>query len=131
MAHDVFVSYSKEDKLVADAVVAGLESRSIRCWFAARDITPGSSWGEPIIKAIEGSQFMVIILSANSNESKEVLREVEQAVVNNVTIIPFRIEDMQPFGAMAYYLSSEHWIDAISTPLDNHIHKLVSIIKGY
>lgn len=46
MAHDVFVSYSNKDKPVADAVIAGLENKGIRCWVAPRDITPGSSWGQ-------------------------------------------------------------------------------------
>jgi hypothetical protein len=124
MAHDVFISYSNKDKPVADAVVAGLENNGIRCWVAPRDITPGSSWGEAIISAIEGSKFMVIILSGNSNRSKQVVREVERAVANDVIIIPFRIENIDPTGAMAYFLSTEHWLDAITPPLERHIEKL-------
>jgi hypothetical protein len=131
MAHDVFVSYSHKDKPVADAVVAGMENRGIRCWFAPRDITPGSSWGEAIINAIEGSRIMVIILSGHSNRSSQVVREVERAVANNVIIIPFRIEDMQPFGALAYFLSTERWLDAITPPLDKHIQKLIKTILSF
>jgi hypothetical protein len=129
MAHDVFVSYSNKDKPIADAVVAGLEKSGIRCWVAPRDITPGSSWGDAIISAIEGSRFMVIILSGNSNRSKQVIREVERAVANNVIIIPFRIENIDPTGAMAYFLSTEHWLDAITPPLERHIEKLQSTLQ--
>jgi hypothetical protein len=129
MAHDVFVSYSNKDKPVADAVVAGLENKGIRCWVAPRDITPGSSWGEAIISAIEGSRFMVIVLSDNSNRSKQVVREVERAVANNVIIIPFRIENINPTGAMAYFLSTEHWLDAITPPLEQHIEKLQTTLQ--
>jgi len=128
MAHDVFVSYSSKDKQIADALVAGLENRGIRCWFAPRDIAPGSSWGEAIINAIEGCKIMVIILSGHSNRSRQVLREVERAVANNVIIIPFRIENIDPTGAMAYFLSTEHWLDAITRPLDKHIQKLINTI---
>ena len=32
MAHDVFVSYSDDDRLVADKVCAALEGTGIRCW---------------------------------------------------------------------------------------------------
>jgi hypothetical protein len=129
MAHDVFVSYSNKDKPVADAVVAGLEKSGIRCWVAPRDITPGRSWGDAIISAIEASRFMVIILSGNSNQSKQVIREVERAVANNVIIIPFRIENIDPTGAMAYFLSTEHWLDAITPPLEWHIEKLQSTLQ--
>ncbi|NJD60374.1 MAG: hypothetical protein C3F13_17980 [Anaerolineales bacterium] len=131
MSHDVFVSYSNKDKPVADAVVAGLEHKGIRCWVAPRDIAPGSSWGEAIISAIEGSRFMVIILSGNSNRSKQVVREVERAVANSVIIIPFRIENIDPTGAMAYFLSTEHWLDAITPPLERHIEKLVTTLQRF
>jgi hypothetical protein len=131
MAHDVFVSFSSKDKPVADAVVAGLENRGIRCWVAPRDITPGISWGDAIINAIEGSRFMVIILSENSNRSKQVVREVERAVANNVIIIPFRIDNMDPTGAMAYFLSTEHWLDAITPPLERHIEKLITTLQHF
>ena len=131
MAHDVFVSYSNKDKNVANAIVAELEQEGIRCWIAPRDINPGRSWGEAINEAIEGSHFMVIVLSANSNQSRQVVREVERAVANNVIIIPFRIEDIDPTGAMAYFLSTEHWLDALSPPLEKHIIKLTHSIKVF
>ena len=31
MAHDVFISYSKKDKAVADAICARLEQDGVRC----------------------------------------------------------------------------------------------------
>jgi hypothetical protein len=124
MAHDVFVSYSSKDKPVADAIVAGLEYKGVRCWIAPRDITPGISWGQAISEAIEESRIMVVILSGNSNQSRQVLREVERAVAKDVVVIPFRIQDIDPTGAMAYFLSSEHWLDAITPPLEKHIEKL-------
>jgi hypothetical protein len=129
MAHDVFVSYSHKDKPVADAVVAGLEKKGIRCWIAPRDVTPGTSWGDAIIGAIEACKIMIVILSANSNQSRQVVREVERAVANGVIIIPFRIEKIDPTGAMAYFLSTEHWLDAITPPLEEHIEKLGNTVQ--
>ncbi|MFC2063625.1 TIR domain-containing protein [Chloroflexota bacterium] len=131
MAHDVFISYSSKDKPIADAVVAGLENQGIRCWIAPRDISPGSSWGQTIIEAIEGSKFMVIILSGNSNSSNQVIREVERAVAKDVIIIPFRIENIDPTGAMEYFLFSDHWLDAITPPLEKHIQKLATTIQVF
>jgi len=124
MAHDVFVSYSTEDKPVADAVVAHLEQEGIRSWIAPRDIVPGSSWGDAIVDAIGGSRVMVLVLSANSNRSRQVIREVERAVASDVIILPFRIENSDPTGAMAYFLGTEHWLDALTPPLEKHIERL-------
>jgi hypothetical protein len=129
MAHDIFVSYSSKDKPVADAVVAGLEGQGIRCWIAPRDVLPGTSWGDAIVSAIASSKIMVVVLSENSNNSRQVIREVERAVASNVIIIPFRIENIDPTGAMAYFLSTEHWLDALTPPLERHIQELQTTIQ--
>lgn len=131
MAHDVFISYSSNDKTIADAVVAGLEQKGVRCWVAPRDLTPGVSWGQGIAEAIEKSRVMVVIISENANQSKQVAREVERAISKDVTVIPFRIENIDPTGAIAYFLSSEHWLDAITPPMESHINKLGSVVKVF
>jgi hypothetical protein len=90
MAHEVFISYSSKDKPVADAICSGVESRGMRGWMAPRDILPGATWGEAIVNAIRESKVMVLVLSSSSNESVQVLREVERAVNKGVIILPFR-----------------------------------------
>lgn len=131
MAHDVFVSHSSTDKSIADAVVAGLEQKGIRCWVAPRDLTPGISWGQGIAEAIEKSQVMVVIMSEKANQSKQVAREVERAISNDVAVIPLRVQNIDPTGALAYFLASEHWLDAITPPLERHIEKLGSAIESF
>src|SRR5271163_2803116 len=120
MAHDVFISYSSKDKTTADATCAVLESAGIRCWVAPRDILPGHDWGESIIDAITGSRAMVLVFSANANESVQVKREVERAVAKAIPIIPFRIEDVLPTRSMEYFVSATHWLDAFTPPLERH-----------
>ena len=73
---------------------------------------------------------MVIILSGNSRSSNQNVREVELAVANNVIIIPFQIDNINPAGVMADLLSPEHWLDAISPPLEKHIQKLIDVISS-
>ena len=127
---DVFVSYSTEDKAVADAVVAGLEQEGLRCWIAPRDVLPGTHWGESIVNAIASVRVMVLILSDNSNRSRQVLNEVERAVSNDTIIIPFRIDAIDPSGAMALFVGSEHWLDALTPPLEEHIDRLAYSIDA-
>jgi TIR domain len=64
MAYDVFISYASEDKIVADAVCARLESHAVRCWIAPRDVLPGMAYGEAIIDAIQGCRVMILVFSA-------------------------------------------------------------------
>ncbi len=129
MAHDVFVSHSSADKPIADAVCAALEHNGIRVWIAPRDILAGQIWGEAIIDAIAGSKVMVVIFSSNSNSSSQVLREVERAVNKGVAIIPFRIENVAMSKSLEYFLSSPHWLDALTEPIERHIQNLNRIIQ--
>jgi class 3 adenylate cyclase len=131
MPHDVFISYSSIDKAIADAVVAGLELKGVRCWVAPRDLIPGVAWGKGICEAIENSKVIVVILSENSNHSNQVARELERAVANKVVVVPFRIQDVVPTGAIAYFISSEHWLDAITPPIENHIDKLRNVLQHF
>jgi hypothetical protein len=126
MSHDIFISYSSKDKIVADAVVAALEKKDIRCWYAPRDIRPGAEWGDAITHAINDSALMLLVFSKNSNRSKRVLDEIYYAILKEKTILPFRIENLDPRGAMLLHLSSRHWLDAYDPSWEAHINKLVN-----
>ncbi len=106
MGHDVFVSYSNKDKAVADTIVASMEKNGIRCWYAPRDIKPSEDWGESIIKAIENSQIFLLVFSENANKSRHVLDELILAINEEKTVLPFRVENLEPKGAMRLHLSS-------------------------
>lgn len=112
MPHDVFISHSSKDKVVADAVCGTLEAAGVRCWIAPRDILPGANWGEAIIDALGSSKAMVLVFSEHSNTSGQVVREVERAINKNIPVIPFRIANVPLSKAMEYFISTAHWLDA-------------------
>jgi hypothetical protein len=130
MAHDVFISHSAKDRNIAEAVCSMFESRGIRCWIAQRDILPGADWGETIIDAISGSRVMIVVISRNANESAQVKREVERAVNRGVIIIPFRVENIPLSKALEFHISTTHWMDALTPPLEQHIHRLADRVKS-
>ena len=127
--HDIFVSYSHEDKAVADAICATLESHNIRCWIAPRDVLPGEDYPAAIINAIEQCRIMVLVYSSKSNNSDHVMRELTKAVSSAAIIIPFRIEDIPLSKNMEYLIGIPHWLDALTPPLEQHIDKLVQTVK--
>jgi TIR domain len=124
MAHDAFISYSSKDKPVADAVCANLEANDIRCWIAPRDILPGQDWGEAIIDAINQSRVMVLVFSSSANTSPQIKREVERSVSKGIPIIPFRIEDVPLSKSLEYFISTPHWLDALTQPMEKHLQYL-------
>ena len=129
MAHDVFISHSTIDKAVSDAACAALENGGIRCWVAPRDVQAGRSFAGEITRAIQESKIMVLIFSAHSNNSEQVLREVQLAVKARLHIIQFRIEDVHLNDDLEYFLSTPHWLDALTPPLENHLRRLETSIK--
>lgn len=130
MAHEVFISHASHDKLAADAMCARLEEQQLRCWIAPRDILPGTSYGAAIVGAIAEAKVMVVILSKQANISRHVIKEVERAVSKGIPVIPFRIEEVLPIKDLEYFLSTEHWLDAVVPPLEAHLQKLGCSVKA-
>ncbi len=129
MAHEVFLSYAAQDKAVADAVCATLESGGIRCWIAPRDIRYGEQWAGAINNAIKSSRVMILIFSKDSNQSKQVANELTLAVNSEVVVIPFKIDDIAPGGLVEYYLAGTHWLDAMNPPTTQQIKNLELTVK--
>jgi len=129
MAHDVFISYSSKDKPTADATCAVLEQHGIRCWMAPRDITPGADWGESIVEALHSSRALVLVFSQHANLSPQIKREVERAVNKGLPVIPLRIENVMPAKSLEYFLSTPHWLDAFTPPLEQHLNYLADVIR--
>jgi hypothetical protein len=130
MAPPVFISYSQPDHDCAMELVARMEREGIQCWIAPRDIAPSADWAAEIIDAISGASLMILIFSASSNDSAQVRREVERAVHKQLSILPFRLENVLPSKSLEYFLSSQHWMDAFPPPRASHYARLISTIKA-
>jgi len=127
--HEVFISYATHDKTTADAICATLEARKIRCWIAPRDILPGMNYAVALMNAITASRIMVLVFSSKADRSPHTLREVERAVNQCLTVIPFRIENIEPSPGMGYYIGSSHWLDAFPPPLEPHLARLADTVE--
>ena len=105
----------------------------MRCWVAPRDILPGQEWAESILRAIEASRLMVLVFSDHTNNSTHVRKEVERAVHHGLAVAPVRLTEALPAASLEYFLSSSHWLDAITPPLDRHLAELtrkVTLLLG-
>jgi hypothetical protein len=129
VTHDVFISYSTKDKLVANALCTTLENRKIRCWIASRDILPSDDFSAAIIKAINKSRIFVLVFSKDSNDSHFCRNEVNAAVSRGIPIIPFRIEDVKLSDTMELLIGLKEWLDALTPPLEKHLEKLADTIQ--
>jgi formylglycine-generating enzyme required for sulfatase activity len=129
LAHDAFISYSQLDKIAADAVCHRMEAAGVRCWIAPRDIAHGKTWDDAVVDGITAAKLLVVIFPAAANASPHVLNEVATALDARLTVIPFRIEDIRPTGALRLHLGRVHWLDALTPPLEEHIDRLIESAK--
>ena len=125
-----FISYEHTDKPAADRICHALETNGILCWIAPRDVVAGSIWATSIVEAIEQAVALVLVFSANSDQSQQVPRELELAVRCGVPIIPVRIELAEPKKAILYFIGSINWLDAFERSLESHLPHLVAHAKS-
>jgi hypothetical protein len=79
--------------------------------------------------ALSAARVMVLVFSSSSNHSPQVRREVERAVHKQLSILPFRIEDVLPSKSLEFFLSTQHWMDAFPPPRDAHYARLCSYLR--
>lgn len=130
MTKDVFISHSSRNSELARSVCAALEAQGIMCWIAPRDIVPGQSWGASIVRALDECPVLVLVLTADANESNHVAREVERADGKSSRIITFRVDDVTLNQSLEYFLSADHWLDATSPPVESHFPALLKAVKS-
>ena len=123
-----FISHAKADEKKADAIARALEAKGFKCWIAPRDVKPGRSYGDEIIRGIESARSFVLVLSKASNDSAFVAREVERAVSKNKPIFAVRLADVQPAPALELFISGTQWIDAFPGRLTTHVDRLADML---
>jgi len=126
----VFVSHAKADSAVAERIAAFLEAQGTPCWIAPRDVPPGMEYGAAILQGIEQSDVLLLVLSEQSNQSQFVHREVERAVSKAKPVLPLRIREVAPSGALEFFISQAQWVDAWQPPMERHLAQLLVAIRA-
>lgn len=128
MSKQVFISYSFDEKNYADLLCDRLESAGITCWIAPRDIRAGQSWAEAIVSGIDGSALLLLLLSARSNDSRYVVREVELADGRGKPLFTVRLEDIRPSGAMEFFLRLPQSVDCFRDAFETRLGYVVEMV---
>ena len=125
----IFITYSSKDQKVARTICTALENRGLACWISSRNVRPGQNFQEQIVRAIRGARIMVLVFTANANNSNEIKKELALASQNNLVVIPVRIEDVTPNEAFAYEFATRQWIDLFED-WEKSISELVELIAA-
>jgi hypothetical protein len=125
-----FISYSSKDAAAASELCALLEERSVSCWMAPGSIPSGRIYSEEIMDGVDASDCMVVLISANSVESDNVLREVEQASKSKKRLIPVLLDETQVSRALDFHIRPVQWVDAMGGALAREADNIAAAVKG-
>lgn len=104
----VFISHSHQDKEFVETLIAQLQERGVETWYSVEDVRKGSLWTAEIRKAIARCNWMAVIVSKNSANSKWIRREVDLALTAEHLedrIVPVVMDDTS-LGEVNEYLST-------------------------
>jgi hypothetical protein len=124
----VFVSHASQDAAVANAVIENLEQHGIKCWIAAREVTPGSQYAGEIEGAINDTKVLVLVFSEHAVASPNVGREVERAASKRRRIIVLRTDAVALTRSFEYFLSDSQWIDVAALGMPAALTKLAQAV---
>ncbi len=88
LRHDVFISYSHQDREFALRLRTALQERGKDVWLDESGIHPAERWKSALQRAIEGSDTFIFVISAYSAASRECRTELDHAVSLNKRVIP-------------------------------------------
>jgi hypothetical protein len=124
----VFISCASQDAAVAKSIVENLEQRGFKCWFAPRDVTPGSQYADEIVGAINNTEVFVLVLSEHTLASAHVGRELERAASKRRRIIVLRTGAVPLTRSFEYFLSESQWIDVAALGAPAALTKLTQAV---
>jgi pimeloyl-ACP methyl ester carboxylesterase len=119
----VFLSYDRNDHVVAEQVRARLMANRVKTWMDRYDIPTGAYWPDEIDVGLSQSTLVLGLLSPDAITSRNVKNEWDWAIHNDKPLILLKI---RPCAVPHRYVSI-NYIDATKQDLDTALDQLMRI----
>lgn len=126
---EVFISYKSEDFAQAEWVRSTFENNGIESWMLSFSVLGSSTYADDKPQAIKNCKFFVVLFSKNSQDSAQVLGELEQAVKYGKKILPFMLEECSFSNEVSDYLKNVTCYKGYEDKTAA-IEKMISVIKA-
>lgn len=124
---NIFISYSRKDSHIIDRLAARLERDCYEVFVDRDDITPGASWSQRIVDAINQADMFVVVLSSNSAKSDNVAKEIDLALTSQRRILPIALAPANRIAlseSLEYELASRQMLDFYTGGFDRAYARL-------
>ena len=105
MSAEVFISYASKDRERILHLVDRLESAGVSVWIDQMSIEGATMWSQEIVSAIRNCKVLILAISGNSADSKNVVKELALASEGHKNILPVYLESVEVPESMAYQLA--------------------------
>ena len=102
---DIFISYSRKDSREADELVSRLKEAGISVWIDKHGIIGAEEWATEIVEGIHACSTFLLLLSTNSVQSENVLKELSLANETRKRILPVDIHPTELPTSFMYPLA--------------------------
>ena len=116
----IFISYSHVDNDKAQRLCARLEHDGIPCWMAPQAIPVGRDYSSEIPQAIANCSAFLLLLSADSQRSIWVPKELDTAINNGKPIVPYYLDDAPLTASFSFKLVNVQCIPNNGKPEESY-----------
>lgn len=121
----IFISYAPQDRTFVDRLAGDLRRHRIKVWFDER-LRVGDDRQREISRAIEITDGFVLVMSAESVTSPQVLEELAAAQEKQKKIYPLMLQPCQPPAPIKNLVH----LDMTPTVYKNSLAELAEVING-
>jgi predicted ATPase/Tfp pilus assembly protein PilF len=132
MAADVFISYSRRDQVRVLRLVEQLQSAGISVWLDQEGIDGGVPWSQEIVKGIRSCKVLVLMASATSVTSEQVITEVSLARDHKKSILPLYLEPIETLPAeLEWMLARLQHIELFRTDQGSRVEAVLRSLENF
>jgi hypothetical protein len=95
MKHNIFISYSNNDKDIVENLRGRFESFGINAWVYSQDCTLGEENWKEIEKKIVDADIIIFVVSITTDKAKGQRKELNLACKHNKKIIPLFLNEAE------------------------------------
>ena len=129
MAEEVFISYGSADRERIQDLVTRLRQAGVTVWIDEAGIEGAAMWSQEIVGAINNCNILILAISTNSAQSKNVVRELALASEDDKTILPVFIEPTEIPESMKYQLAGIQRVEYFEGNEDESIGGVLRALK--
>jgi len=119
--YDCFISYTRQDVRLVQQLSSALQKKGINCWWDSQLQDISGPYVPHLIRALGESKALVVIVSRNSADRDQVIKEVNHAEHLGKPVIPIFAGEVPEDSQLAFILRRHQRVKTTFSSLGEHV----------